>query len=221
MQIFSEAGLALEFVNDKVFMRIYPGSDILVEINRKSALYLYSLINKYNSTIRTNKWSSFWRRVNQIERTMVVMFINANTLDMWGEKFYFINEKNLPQDFLEAKNKKRLPTITPDIIEELDAIFNVYMKSTVTPEQVKNYWEEHYSKTCEIVKKHNQFDNLVKVCFEDNKIEKILQSVLEKEGYNAFEKPYWTDDYNEDTLKFLIRNEIGLFSCTGFQLVPR
>lgn len=218
MKIFSEKGLALEFIEDKVLIRLYPQSDILVEITKPTALYLYHLINKYNNTIGTNQWSSFWRRVTQIERTVLVMFIASNTHCQWGAKFNFVNEQNLPQEFLEAKTKKRMPTTTPEIRQELQELFNIYMKSSVTPEEVKNYWEEHYKNTCDILKKHSQFDNLVKVCFEAEKIEKILQAVLQKESYNAFEKPSWIDDYNEEVLNFFIANEIALFCSTGFQI---
>lgn len=218
MQLFSEKGLSLEYDNDKVLVRLYPQTDILVEVSRATALYLYHLINKYNNTIRTKQWSSFWRKLTQIERTSLVMFISSNTNQKWGDKFYFTNEEDLPQEFLEAKSKKRMPTSTIEVREELQQLFNIYMQAVVSVDEVKNYWEEHYAKTCEILKKYNQLDNVLKVCFEKEKIEKILQSVLQKEGYDAFEKPTWIEDYNEDMLNVLITNEIALFCSTGFQL---
>lgn len=218
MKLFSEKGLALELFDNKVFVRFYPRTDILVETSQETALYLYHLILKYNQTITTPKWSSFWRRVSQIERTILVMFINSNTYHGWGKKFNFVNEQDLPKQFLEAQNKKRMPTSTLEIRTELEEIFKVYVKSTVTLEDIQNYWEKNYPHTCEVMKKHSQFDNLVKVAFEKDKIEKIMDSVLQKEGYNSFEKPFWADNYTKDVFDFLVANEIALFGSTAFQL---
>lgn len=221
MNIYSEKGISLVFEGEEVLIRIYPGTDILVNIERESALHLYRLVNKYNYTIRNpKKWGAFWRNVSQIERTMTVMFIQNNTYNGWGRKFRFENIENLPQDFAEINAQSRLPKMKKHIEKELDALYTIYMKTRVTKEEIRTYWEKEYANICEVMKEYNQIDHLVESCFEEEKIKEIMTEVFIKKGYSAFEKEWnsWNLKKDESGFNFLTRNAIGLFASTGFQL---
>ncbi len=219
MNIFTEKGIVLKFDNNKVFIKLYPKTDLLIEVKRETALHLYKLINKYNYTIRdSKKWSTFWRNITQLERTMTVLFFKANNLDKFGYKFYLENVDDLPDDFKEITTKSRLNKITDKVLNEFSDLHKVYVKSIVDKEEVKRYWEKEYSNTCNIIKKHNQFQRLVDLCFEEEKVREIFEQVLTKEGKSSFEKPNWTEDYDEETFDFLVKNESSIFANTADML---
>lgn len=221
MNIYSEKGIALMFEGDEVLIRIYPETDILVNIERESALHLYRLVNKYNYTIRdSKKWGAFWRNVNQIERTMTVMFIKNNTYHGWGRKFRFENMEDLPSDFAEINPKSRLPKIKPHIEKELDALYSIYMQTVTTKEEVRDYWEKEYPDICDIMKESHQFNNLVEAWFDEEKIEQIMKEVYIKKGYSVFDDEWksWNIERDESGFQFLIETKVSRFASTGFHL---
>ena len=219
MNIFTEKGIVIKFEGEEVFVKIYPNTDLLISVKRGTALHLYKLINKYNYTIRDpKKWGTFWRNITQLERTMTVLFFKANSLDKFGYKFYIENVDDLPKDFKEITPKVRLNKINEEVLKEFNELNKIYVKSIVDKEEVKRYWEKEYSNTCNIIKKHNQFQKLVDLCFEEEKVREILEQVLTKEGKSSFEKPNWTENYDEDTFDFLVKNESSIFANTADML---
>lgn len=222
MDIFTELGVVLKFEGNDVFINIYPDTDILVNITRDTALHIFKLGQKYNYTrIDPKKWSGFWIKVTQIERTMTVILTEkSNPLKKQFGSFPFkiLNPEDLPKDFREITTSTRLPKITPAIKDELEAIYDIHIKTVVSPEEVRDYWEKTYPDTYNLLKRNNQLEKLVEACFEENKIQEIIGNALVAQGKTAFEKPEWCEEYTDDIFRSLIRNEVSLFSGTPYRL---
>jgi hypothetical protein len=227
--------IALQFKGTDTFIHIYPNTDLLVNIKRDSALHIYKLVQKYNYTKGdSKKWSSFWRNLTQIERTMTHMFITNNSLNGFKGRFSFHNMSDLPIDFQTITPKSKLPKITSEIQEELEELFLILVKSLVSPEEVGAYWEEHYPNTCKLIKKPHMWQVLVENCFNPEQIKILLTQVLHNVGKDSFEKPFWittstndaektdsSDNYTDEDFEFLIANEISLFSNSPYDVYSK
>lgn len=211
MDILGANGIAIQFVNEEVFIRIYPNTDILVNISRESALHLYKLIKKYNYTIGTTKWPPIWKKLYRVERALIYMFLNQNMLK--GKQiFSFKNPENLPKDFTEIKEESRLSKISPSVFIEFEALFKIYTKATVTKEEVAEKWKEWCPEVYKIIEKYNQLEYLLKNYCEEEIIYLKIDELVRKEGKDAFEKPSWSDDYNDNVFDFVVKNYSSLFS---------
>lgn len=118
-----------------VLMRLYPGTDLMVEISHPAALHLFALVGRYNVTIGKPGWASFWPRIKQIEREMTALFVEAN--GSWGQRFqmhYLLEEESylLPQasDFIGVLESGRRKTLTEDVEKELHVLHGIHVAAT-------------------------------------------------------------------------------------------
>ncbi|WP_454727946.1 MULTISPECIES: hypothetical protein [Cupriavidus] len=138
----------IEVTNDGARLRLYPNTDLLVDVPRAVALHLFALVCRYN-VAKGRNWDRFWRALRQVERDMTVLFVQAN--GVWGqplppERMFGITWwlSGLAEDFRAAAASGRRIPLGDDVQQELYTLFGLYVRAMVSPERLQRAWADEY-----------------------------------------------------------------------------
>lgn len=202
----SQLGIDTEYPiairNDgSVFIRLYPGTDIYVEVSRQTALHLFSLARRYSDTIRKKSWASFWPRIDQIERSMTVLFMEANdALGIGMMSFDMIPrdvlQSGLADGFRNVASSKRRMTLTEDVEQELVALYQVHVKAKVPVDLVRSIWTQEWPKVVALLQAHHVLEPLLENdrCYDTQHVYEVVRNLLLKHGRHVTQGAGKDDD---------------------------
>ena len=174
-----------------IFIRLYPETNIRVEVSQQTALHLFSLACRYNDTIGRKSWASFWPRIGQIERSITVMFMEANSsrgIGMLG--FDMIHpdawESTIAKSFRDVASSKRRKTLTNEVEKELVDLYRVYVKARVPVGKVRSIWQQEWPKVFALLQAHNALDPLLENdrCYDTDHIYEVVHNLLLRYGHD-------------------------------------
>jgi hypothetical protein len=127
-----------------VLVRVYPGTDIAVEMRLDAAQHLLRLLERYNWALAdearyADRWRKFWRGVSQIERTMVVMVVRANNGGRFSRHFPI---GDMPEALEIERGNRRMVEPTDAVAREFCALAHTFYKVLIKPDEIKVMWLE-------------------------------------------------------------------------------
>lgn len=173
-----------------VLMRLYPKSNILVEVARPTALHLFSLVCRYNATIDNRGWSGFWSRIAQLERTMIVLFVDAN--GEWTGKLPICMlfdesawQSDRGDDFRAVAQSGRRSSLTDDVEKELLALYRIHLCASMPKGKVIAVWETEFPGIVEFLKLHDSFASLLDKFYDDEHVFSVVSNLLLTHGHGV------------------------------------
>ena len=175
-----------------VRMRIYPHTGLWVAVTRPTALHLFALACRYNATLRTAKWSPFWRRIKQIERSMTVMLVEANSV--WGLPIAVhsllataVYQSVQGQDFQVVANGGRRRSLTDSVEKELATLYRIHIMATVPKDAVLTRWKKQFPEIVTLLHNHSALEKLLEGenCYDDKFVFSVVHSLLLEHGHDV------------------------------------
>lgn len=128
----------------EVMVRIFPGTDVHVEVRKVAATHLLRLLERYNWTLSdrdksSNRWRKFWPVVSQIERTMVVMFVRSANGGTFGGQVCL---QPLPHEMVELVGCRKLVKIDAEVAHEFAALRQTFVQILASADDFKFNWHE-------------------------------------------------------------------------------
>ena len=131
-------------------LRLYPGTDLWVDVPRAVALHLFALVCRAN-VAKGRSWDRFWRGLTQIERSMTVLFVQANGQwevalppeAMLGTTIWL---SGLAEDFRAVAAGRCRPPLATDVEQEFETLYAVYVRATVSPDRLQAAWAAQFPK---------------------------------------------------------------------------
>lgn len=130
-----------------VCMRIFPGSNIEVEVQHDAALHLARLLARYNWALSdpakySSRWRGFWPKITQIERTLTVMAVRSANRGKFGSPFEM---RDLPLALQSVASSNRAPKIDAAVASEFARLRHTFECALITPDDVAFTWWEKRS----------------------------------------------------------------------------
>ena len=175
--------------NGTVQMRIYPHTDMLVEVARPAAVHLFSLVCRYNATLATPRWTQFWRRITQVERSMTVLFVEAN--GAWGQRIPMTSlfqpaayQSTQGSEFRSVLESGRRRTLTESVEKEFLALYRVHVMATVPKDTVLATWQTQFPKIVALLHDHGALEKLLEEerCYDELLVFAVVHDLLLKHG---------------------------------------
>lgn len=177
-----------------VFIRLYPSTNLRVEVGRQTALHLFSLACRYSDTIWKGRksWASFWPRIDQIERSIIVLFMKANgALGTGMPSFAMIRsdvlESAIANDFRNIASSKRRMTLTKEVKQELTGLYRVHAKAKVPVDMVRAIWQQEWPKVTALLQAHGALEPLLENdrCYDTDHVYEVVHDLLLRHGHHV------------------------------------
>ncbi|WP_432262910.1 hypothetical protein [Cupriavidus sp. TMH.W2] len=201
-------------------MRLYPNTDLLVDVPREVALHLFSLVCRYN-VARGRSWNRFWRGLKQIERDMTVLFVEANgkwedplpAEAMLGTTLWY---SGLAEDFRAVAHSGRRQPLTVAVKNELVSLSEIYTRATVSKEALASAWKESYPGISTLLQEHGVWAPLFDEdrCFETGHVIAVVEAVLLAHGHDVVQQIEGWSHLDR------CRNDAVIFASCVRQLLP-
>ncbi|MDH0342059.1 hypothetical protein [Chromobacterium haemolyticum] len=138
------SAIQLHSSSDRVMIRIYPGTDLLVEMERPAALHLYRLLQRHNWCLSepehyADRWRKFWRKISFVERAMLSNFVMANCQGEFSRRLIITDP---PADFLSYQDDHRPVALNDAVNSELRKLLHVFYRSLTSIDELKTAWEQ-------------------------------------------------------------------------------
>jgi hypothetical protein len=130
-----------------VMVRLYPGTDLMVEMRLEAVIHLWRLVERYNWTQsvearRSDRWRKFWPVISALERRMVVMFVRTNSHGEFGR---MLDVPVLPPALEPYRGDRRVSPMSPSVECEFASLLHVFYRSIVSADEILPVWEAHLS----------------------------------------------------------------------------
>lgn len=176
---------------DGVHMRLYPNADLGVVVSRNVALHIFALVCRYN-VARGRIWDRFWRGLEQVERNMTVLFVQAN--GEWGsvlrpEAMFGTTlwSSGLVDDFRAVAQSGRRIRLSDVIEQELEILYGGHVRSTVPPAQLLAVWATDFPQVYALLEQAGALSDLLENgrCFDSAQLVKVVESLLLADEVNV------------------------------------
>ncbi|CAG9184127.1 hypothetical protein [Cupriavidus pampae] len=175
-------------------LRLYPGTDLWVDVPRAVALHLFALVCRAN-VAKGRSWDRFWRALTQIERSMTVLFVQAN--GQWEVAFppeamlgTTIWLSGLAEDFRAVAAGRCRPPLATDVEQEFETLYAVYVRATVSPDRLQAAWAAQFPKIHALLDRTGVLQILMTDgrCYAQAQVEAIVERVLLEGGEQAVQQ---------------------------------
>lgn len=201
------------------WVRMYPGTNLMVHVERETALHLFSLIIRYNKYLGKTGWKNFWPKITQIERSFLTLFLSVNSPQQRQQFFNkFALELTVPQqaaaDYRKVFESKRHTKASAAVLNDFKDLYLVHVKASLPSQEVLRIWQEQWPEVVALLKNHGRLDNLLADgrCYSEELVFDAVHELLLAHGHGILQS-------NEDH-EFYCRNDGHLFAGEIFRHVP-
>ncbi len=149
----------LEGSEGTVLVKLFPSTDIYVEMAEDVARRLVQLLERYNwilechsgtrsdRRLRADRWRRFWRGVTQIERAIVVMYIQSNNGGAFGGT---VALDHLRQALSSIDARRSRSRATDVVLREFAILRQVFIRACVNADEIAFRWNTTHRDAMEL-----------------------------------------------------------------------
>ncbi|WP_321859651.1 HNH endonuclease signature motif containing protein [Burkholderia cenocepacia] len=149
----------LEGSEGTVLVKLFPGADIYVEMAEDAARRLAQLLERYNwilachsgmgadRRLRTDRWRRFWRGITQIERTIVVMYVQSNNGGAFGGT---VALGHLHQALSSIDMRRSRSRATDVVLREFATLRQIFIRACVNVDEIAFRWSTTHHDAMEL-----------------------------------------------------------------------
>ncbi|RQY86014.1 HNH endonuclease [Burkholderia stagnalis] len=133
-------------------VRLFPGTDVHVEMAQDAAQHLARLLERYNwakvdHRLSADRWRRFWRGIAPIERSLVVMYVQSNN----GGAFYGTVEFGvLPQALRVVDTRRSRFCATDAVLREFANLRQIFIRACVNADEIAFQWHTTHRDAMEL-----------------------------------------------------------------------
>ncbi|MBU9434828.1 HNH endonuclease [Burkholderia multivorans] len=140
-------------------VKLFPSTDIYVEMAEDVARRLVQLLERYNwilechsgtrsdRRLRADRWRRFWRGVTQIERAIVVMYIQSNNGGAFGGT---VALDHLRQALSSIDARRSRSRATDVVLREFAILRQVFIRACVNADEIAFRWNTTHRDAMEL-----------------------------------------------------------------------
>ncbi|MBU9283848.1 HNH endonuclease [Burkholderia multivorans] len=142
-----------------MLVKLFPSTDIYVEMAEDVARRLVQLLERYNwilechsgtrsdRRLRADRWRRFWRGVTQIERAIVVMYIQSNNGGAFGGT---VALDHLRQALSSIDARRSRSRATDVVLREFATLRQVFIRACVNADEIAFRWNTTHRDAMEL-----------------------------------------------------------------------
>lgn len=133
-------------------VRLFPGTDVHVEMAQDAAQHLARLLKQYNRTkadhrLSATRWRRFWRGIAPIERSLVVMYVQSNN---GGEFYGAVELGDLPQALRLPETRRPRSCATDAVLREFANLRQIFVRACVNADEIALLWHTTHRDAMEL-----------------------------------------------------------------------
>lgn len=149
----------LEGSEGTVLVKLFPSTGIYVEMAEDVARRLVQLLERYNwilechsgtrsdRRLRADRWRRFWRGVTQIERAIVVMYVQSNNGGAFGGT---VALDHLRQALSSIDARRSRSRATDVVLREFTTLRQVFIRACVNADEIAFRWNTTHRDAMEL-----------------------------------------------------------------------